>query len=236
MNTAIAYPRVLRSAVALALAGLAPSLASAAESRAIEEVVVTATKQASTIDSTPAAISAVTAERLGPGGIQDIRDLAVSVPNLSVGDQFGVNRTFIRGVGMTSIDLGADGAVAFLQDGAMIARPSAQLGSFFDLEQVEVLRGPQGTLYGRNSTAGAVNYITRKPGSDLGGNGSISYGDYNSVRADGGLNIPVTGAIAARVAGFYEDRDGYVKHPAFAGGVVGGLTVESSHPITAGLS
>ena len=194
MTTAIAYPRVLRSAVALALAGLAPSLASAAESLALEEVVVTATKQARTIDSTPAAISAVTAERLGPGGIQDIRDLAVSVPNLSVGDQFGVNRTFIRGVGMTSIDLGADGAVAFLQDGAMIARPSAQLGSFFDLEQVEVLRGPQGTLYGRGATAGVVNMVTKKPSEELEGYARLTAGNYSAytIEAAVGGRSPAT--------------------------------------------
>ena len=210
MNTAIAYPRVLRSAVALALAGLAPALASAAESLALEEVVVTATKQASTIDSTPAAISAVTAERLGPGGIQDIRDLAVSVPNLSVGDQFGVNRTFIRGVGMTSIDLGADGAVAFLQDGAMIARPSAQLGSFFDLEQVEVLRGPQGTLYGRGATAGVVNMVTRKPSEELEGYARLTAGNYSAYTVEAAVGGPISGdKVMGRIALKIDERDGY---------------------------
>jgi iron complex outermembrane receptor protein len=210
MTTAIAYPRVLRSAVALALAGLAPSLASAAESLALEEVVVTATKQASTIDSTPAAISAVTAERLGPGGIQDIRDLAVSVPNLSVGDQFGVNRTFIRGVGMTSIDLGADGAVAFLQDGAMIARPSAQLGSFFDLEQVEVLRGPQGTLYGRGATAGVVNMVTKKPSEELEGYARLTAGNYSAYTVEAAVGGPISGdKVMGRIALKIDERDGY---------------------------
>lgn len=210
MTTAIAYPRVLRSAVALALAGLAPSLASAAESLALEEVIVTATKQASTIDSTPAAISAVTAERLGPGGIQDIRDLAVSVPNLSVGDQFGVNRTFIRGVGMTSIDLGADGAVAFLQDGAMIARPSAQLGSFFDLEQVEVLRGPQGTLYGRGATAGVVNMITKKPSEELEGYARLTAGNYSAYTIEAAVGGPISGdTFMGRIAMKIDERDGY---------------------------
>jgi iron complex outermembrane receptor protein len=210
MTTAIAYPRVLRSAVALALAGLAPSLASAAESLALEEVVVTATKQARTIDSTPAAISAVTAERLGPGGIQDIRDLAVSVPNLSVGDQFGVNRTFIRGVGMTSIDLGADGAVAFLQDGAMIARPSAQLGSFFDLEQVEVLRGPQGTLYGRGATAGVVNMVTKKPSEELEGYARLTAGNYSAYTIEAAVGGPISGdTVMGRIALKIDERDGY---------------------------
>ncbi len=168
MNTASGSSIVLRTAVVLALFGAAP-LAGAAESLALEEIVVTATKVAQDIDSTPAAITAITADALGPGGIREVRDLALSVPNLSVGDQFGVNRTFIRGIGMTSIDLGADGAVAFLQDGAMIPRPSHQLAGFYDLEQVEVLRGPQGTLYGRGATAGVVNMVTKKPTEDLDG-------------------------------------------------------------------
>jgi iron complex outermembrane receptor protein len=97
---------------------------------ALEEVIVTATKQAETIDSTAAAISAVTSADLGPGGIQEIRDLALSVPNLSVGDQFGVNRTFIRGIGMTSIDP----VVRWRRSPAgraMIPRPSVQLAGFF---------------------------------------------------------------------------------------------------------
>jgi iron complex outermembrane receptor protein len=129
MNTAAGSSIVLRTAVVLALFGAAP-LAGAADpvaatdSLALEEVVVTATKVAQDIDSAPAAITAIAESALGPGGIQEVRDLAMTVPNLSVGDQFGVNRTFIRGIGMTSIDLGADGAVAFLQDGAMIPRRS----------------------------------------------------------------------------------------------------------------
>ena len=174
MNTASGSSIVLRTAVVLALFGAAP-LAGAADpvvakdSLALEEVVVTATKVAQDIDSAPAAITAISESALGPGGIQEVRDLAMAVPNLSVGDQFGVNRTFIRGIGMTSIDLGADGAVAFLQDGAMIPRPSHQLAGFYDLEQVEVLRGPQGTIYGRGATAGVVNMVTKKPTEDLDG-------------------------------------------------------------------
>ena len=164
MHTATGRSIVLHSAVACALLAAVPH-AGAADSGtlALEEVLVTATKVSESINATAAAVTVLNNAALGAGGILEVRDLAVTVPNLSVGDQFGVNRTFIRGIGMTSIDLGADGAVAFLQDGAMIPRPSHQLAGFYDLEQVEVLRGPQGTLYGRGATAGVVNMVTKKP-------------------------------------------------------------------------
>ena len=212
MNTASGSSIVLRTAVVLALFGAAP-LAGAADARdslALEEIVVTATKVAQDIDSTPAAITAITADAIGPGGIREVRDLALSVPNLSVGDQFGVNRTFIRGIGMTSIDLGADGAVAFLQDGAMIPRPSHQLAGFYDLEQIEVLRGPQGTLYGRGATAGVVNMITKKPTEDLDGYLNYTLGNYSATTVEGALGGPIGGdGVMGRISGKADKRDGY---------------------------
>ena len=211
MNTASGSSIVLRTAVVLSLFGAAPLAgADARDSLSLEEIVVTATKVAQDIGSTPAAITAITADALGPGGIREVRDLALSVPNLSVGDQFGVNRTFIRGIGMTSIDLGADGAVAFLQDGAMIPRPSHQLAGFYDLEQIEVLRGPQGTLYGRGATAGVVNMITRKPTEDLDGYFNYTLGNYSATTVEGALGGPIGGeTVMGRISGKADKRDGY---------------------------
>jgi len=212
MSIVFANSRVLRSAVALTLAGLAAPVV-LADSEGLEEVVVTATKHSETIDSTAAAITAVTAGDIKPGGIQEIRDLSLVVPNLSVGDQFGVNRTFIRGIGMTSIDLGADGAVAFLQDGAMIPRPSAQLAGFYDLEQVEVLRGPQGTLYGRGATAGVVNMVTKKPTEEIDGYMSLTAGNYSAHTIEGAVGGPLLGdKVMGRIAGRFDKRDGYGKN------------------------
>ncbi len=173
------------------------------------EIVVTATKRETTLVDAAAAVSAVTADRLGAGGIQNIGDLAAAVPNLSVGNQFGVNRTFIRGVGLTSIDLGADGAVAFLQNEAMIARPAAQLSGFYDLEQVEVLRGPQGTTYGRGATAGVVNLVTRKPTQELDGYAKLTLGNYELRSFEGAVGGGLGETVAVRVAGTWEQRDGY---------------------------
>jgi len=215
MKPAFGSSVALRAAVAFALVAAAPSSRAeeSGDSLALEEVVVTATKQVETIDKTAAAITAVRGDALGPGGIQEIRDLAVSVPNVSVGDQFGVNRTFIRGIGMTSIDLGADGAVAFLQDGSMIARPSQQLTGFYDLEQVEVLRGPQGTLYGRGATAGVVNMITKKPTEELDGYVRLTGGNYSAYTFEGAVGGPIAGdAFMGRIAAKIDKRDGYGKN------------------------
>ena len=209
-----ASPNTGPEATAPATAGDQPSSVLGAPAKPDDnEIVVTATKRGGTLQNTPAAVSAIGANKLGAGGIQSVADLVGAIPNLSVGDQFGVNRTFIRGVGMTSIDLGADGAVAFLQDGAMISRPSAQLSGFYDLEQVEVLRGPQGTTYGRGATAGAINLVTKRPTADLSGYARFTYGNYDSKIFEGAISGPIAGdALRARIATKIERRDGYGKN------------------------
>ncbi len=215
MKPAFGSSVVLRAAVTFALVAATQSAVAdePADNLALEEVVVTATKQVVNIDKAAAAITAVSSDALGPGGIQEIRDLATAVPNLSVGDQFGVNRTFIRGIGMTSIDLGADGAVAFLQDGSMIARPSQQLTGFYDLEQVEVLRGPQGTLYGRGATAGVVNMVTKKPTDQLDGYVRLTGGNYSAYTVEGAIGGPLVGDnFMGRIAAKIDKRDGYGKN------------------------
>ena len=189
-----------RAALGLLMASAAvaatPALAQEAAQPATQateglaDIVVTATRSSESLSKVAASVSAVSAADLGVGGVKDVQSLATAIPNLSVGDQFGVNRIFIRGIGLTSIDLGADGGVAFLQDGAQIARPAAQLSGFYDLERVEVLRGPQGTLYGRGATAGAINLITAVEG------------------AIGGA-ISESGKGMIRLAGKYDRRDGY---------------------------
>ncbi|WP_072381080.1 TonB-dependent receptor [Novosphingobium sp. NDB2Meth1] len=176
----------------------------------LADIVVTATRSSESLSKVAASVSAVSAADLGVGGVKDVQSLAVAIPNLSVGDQFGVNRIFIRGIGLTSIDLGADGGVAFLQDGAQIARPAAQLSGFYDLERVEVLRGPQGTLYGRGATAGAINLITKKPTDHLDGYLRASYGNYNAIVLEGAVGGPIAGdKLMARVSAKFDKRDGY---------------------------
>lgn len=196
---------------ALLVAHPAQAQTRAEESVANEgDIVVTARRAEESLNNIGASVSAITADAIRPGQIEDIESLAGSVPNLSVGDQFGVNRVFIRGIGMTSIDLGADGAVALLQDGVMIARPAAQLAGFYDIERVEVLRGPQGTLYGRGATAGAINLITKKPSDHLDGYARATYGNYDAISLEGAVGGPISGdTVMLRIAGKYDNRDGY---------------------------
>jgi iron complex outermembrane receptor protein len=181
----------------------------AGDESGLQEVVVTATRRSETLINTAASVSAVTSEDLGAGRIQNVADLAEAVPNLSVGNQFGVNRAFIRGIGLTSIDLGGDGAVAFLQNGAQIARPAEQLSGFYDLDRVEVLRGPQGTLYGRSATAGVINMVTKTPTDTLNGYADLTYGNYNSKIFEGAIGGPLSDMISGRIAAKIEKHDGY---------------------------
>lgn len=177
------------------------------------EIIVTATKQNTALSRVAAAVSAVTAADIGPGGVQNIGDLQVVVPNVSIGDQFGVNRTFIRGVGLNNFDVGGEGAVAFLQNGAILARPAQQLSGFFDLGQIEVLRGPQSILYGRGATAGAINLVTATPTDELDGYLRATYGNYDSRQIEAAVGGPISGdQLMVRLAGKYEKRDGYGKN------------------------
>jgi len=187
-----------------------PSGTTASDSSGLQEIVVTATKRETTVLNTPASITAISGAQLGAaGGIQNLSDMAADVPNMSVGNQFGVNRTFIRGIGLTSIDLGADGAVAFLQDGAQIARPAEQLSGFYDLQRVDVLQGPQGTLYGRSATAGVVNMITNKPTDSLDGYADLTFGNYSNKTFEGAIGGPINDVLSARIATKIVKHDGY---------------------------
>jgi iron complex outermembrane recepter protein len=176
---------------------------------ALEEVVVTATKRAVSLNDFSGGANVLGADALGPGGIENVRDMSVAVPNMSIGDQFGFARVFIRGIGMTSIDIGGEGAVSFLQDGAIIPRPAAQLAGMFDLEQVEVLRGPQGTLYGRGATAGAINLVTAKPGEEFGGFAHFTAGNYGLTTFEGAVDLPASPELSIRLATKIDKRDGY---------------------------
>jgi len=203
--------KLIRNNIATGLSAgmIAFSLAASGQEAVLEEVVVTASKKSLALGDLAGSANVLGAEKVGAGGIQEIRDMQVDIPNLSLGDQFGFARVFIRGVGMSSIDIGGEGAVAFLQDGAIVPRPSAQLMGMFDLAQVEVLRGPQGTLYGRGATAGAINMVTQKPGDELGGYVNITVGNYGLTQLQAAVDIPLSDSLAVRLATSVDNRDGY---------------------------
>ncbi|MFM6832129.1 MAG: TonB-dependent receptor [Novosphingobium sp.] len=180
-------------------------------------IIVTAQNRSENVNDVPIKIDVVSGEQLTKAGFASMNDVGQIAPVVQVNQDQGTVKVSVRGVGTTSGDEAQDTSVVVNIDGEYINRPNVMGMALFDIDRVEVLRGPQGTLYGRNSTGGAINFITRKPGNDFGFNGTVSYGNYNAVRADAGVDLPLGDVAAVRVAGFYEDRDGYSKHPASPG-------------------
>lgn len=179
----------------------------------IGEIVVTAQKRSESLQKVPLAITAVGAEALQRSGITDLQGVTAAVPNLNLGQQVGVAKIALRGIGLESLQPGAEGSIAFHVDGVFISRSVAALASFYDVEQVEVLRGPQGTLYGRNATGGSINLRTRNPTEELTGYAKLTVGNYSRIVAEGAISgAIVPGVLTARVAFQTQDRDGYGKN------------------------
>ncbi|WP_244970605.1 TonB-dependent receptor [Novosphingobium aerophilum] len=199
-------------------AGLVPLNPAMAQSEAGETadenvIIVTAQNRSQNVQDVPIAISVIGGNELKSAGVTDLLTLQRVAPVLQIVNDTVQTRVTVRGVGSNSNDEAQDQAIAINIDGEYINRPTVLNAALFDLDRVEVLRGPQGTLYGRNATGGAVNFITRKPGSALAANGSVSYGNFNHVLAEGGLTVPLGDIGGIRAAGIYSKRDGYNFHP-----------------------
>lgn len=175
-----------------------------------DDIVVTATRRSTLLDETPMAISVVSADTLERDNIETITDLNGRLPSLLIGQSFGGSRIAIRGIGFNPIRPGDEGRVAYYTDGVYVARPSAQIGTLFDIERMEVLRGPQGTLYGRNATGGALLVSTRDPTDELTGYLNGTVGNYDLLRLEGAVGGPLLrDKVSARLAFQKVDRDGY---------------------------
>ncbi|WP_157783616.1 TonB-dependent receptor, partial [Rhizorhabdus wittichii] len=176
------------------------------------DIVVTAEKRSTSIQKVPVAVTALSGEAMARSGINDIVTLAARVPNFNFGETFGAAKLSIRGISFSNLSTGAEGSVAYNLNDVYIARPAGQLGNFYDIDRVEVLRGPQGTLYGRNATGGAVNVYTARPTKSWTGFGQLTVGNYNDIIVEGGVGGPLTDNIGVRLAFFGRDRDGYGKN------------------------
>jgi iron complex outermembrane receptor protein len=186
--------------------------AEAAEGALLEEILVTATKRVESIYDVPIAITAFTEEMMVRQGITDLTDIGKFVPNLNVtgfsaGHTSSVN-PFIRGIGLQDHLITTDPGVGVYVDGVYLGRQVGQNWSLANIERVEVLRGPQGTLYGRNSIGGAINIITRKPGDETGGRVKLYAGTRGRMYGDVYYNTPVGDTFAFSVTGAYTQRDG----------------------------
>ena len=177
----------------------------------LEEIVVTAQKRTELLEKTPLALTAVTGKRLQETGTLDAQGLTDSVPGLQV-SYTNANTTFsIRGISSNTDATLGDAPVAFHLDGVYQGRPAAASGLFYDIDRIEVLRGPQGTLYGRNATAGTVNVVTNKPSTDkFEGQGEVETGNYGLVRTFGMVNAPLNDVLAVRAAFQTQHHSGYL--------------------------
>jgi len=207
---------ILLSAIGLALAsGLPVNVAFAQEvqeATVFEEVIVTATKREESIYDVPMAISAFTEDAIVKQGIVDLTDIGKFVPNMTVtgfsGGQTSSVNVFIRGIGLQDHLITTDPGVGVYVDGVYLGRQVGQNWSLANIERVEVLRGPQGTLYGRNSIGGAINIITRKPGQESGGRATVTVGTRGRLNGDFYWNAPLSDTFAASFTGSYTSRDG----------------------------
>lgn len=181
---------------------------------AIEEIVVTAQKREESVQDVPISVSAFDNAALEARQIDTFSDLQFNVPNVSYSKgNFSGNNFQIRGIGTLLTATSSDSGVGMHVNDVYINSPRIFETEYYDVEQLEVLRGPQGTLFGRNATGGAVNLKTRRPDMDeFYGDVELQYGDYDHGKVKGAVNIPIADGIAGRIAGIWVQRDGYTEN------------------------
>lgn len=174
------------------------------------DIVVTATRREQNLQDIPIAISAIGSEALQDQKISNVLDMQGIVPGLQINRNNAVTTFTLRGVGTNFRVQGVDNTVALHQDGVYISSSNAAQAAFFDVERIEVVRGPQGVLYGRNASGGAVNIITKLPTREFSGYGLATYGNYDLVELEGAVSGPIVDdKVLVRVGGYYRNRDGY---------------------------
>lgn len=182
----------------------------AAETRPmIDDIIVTAQRVEQRLQDVPVAVTSISGSDLSAAGVDSLVDMTAQVPSLTVNRNLGIVNLYIRGIGNSFLNLGGDSSVALHQDGVYIGRPRAQVTAFIDVDRIEVLRGPQGTLYGRNATGGSINIMTRKPSNQWAANADLSVGNYSLVRLDAGVGGPLAEGLAFRAAITGTRRDGF---------------------------
>ncbi len=188
--------------------GMAVAQQAGTDAAQMAEIVVTAEKKSTVLQRVPAAVTSISGDLLVSQGATSLTSLAELAPSLNIEPIRTETNIFIRGVGQTLTSPGSDPSVVVNINGAYV--PSEMSGvSFYDISRVEVLPGPQGTLYGRNSVGGVINVITRQPGSELSGEAFLEYGNFNTVHAFGAVDVPVTDNFDLRAAINYVRHDGY---------------------------
>ncbi|MBC2660175.1 TonB-dependent receptor [Novosphingobium flavum] len=191
--------------------------AEAADHSGVEEITVTARRRAESMQDTPIAISAVSGQGLQERGIDNVTQIGDFTPNVKFNSSVPVSASnataaiFIRGIGQNDYQLSADPGVGLYLDGVYISRGVGNVLDVLNIERIEVLRGPQGTLFGRNTIGGAVSVVTRKPGQDLAGAIEATTGSFGRIQVKGNIDVPLAQGVYSSLAGFVHKRNGYVK-------------------------
>ncbi|MEI9995589.1 MAG: TonB-dependent receptor [Rhizomicrobium sp.] len=205
--------RCVRLLTVLLMGGTALGTLAPAFAAEVETVVVTAEKRSQDIQSVPASISALSAEDIKNAGITRFQDFAATLPNVYI-DERNLRTTAIsiRGIVSETNNPGIDQAVGVFVDGVYMGRPTTINTSLADIDRVEVIRGPQGTLYGKNTIAGAINVITALPGDAFDARATVDGGDYGYFLGTVSAGGPISDTVGGRISGTYERRDGFVKN------------------------
>jgi iron complex outermembrane recepter protein len=184
------------------------------EASGLGEIVVTAQKRQQSVQDVGISITAIGGPQLTQLQLTNSVDIARASSNVSVSGSYGgqMSQFTIRGVTQNDFNDHVESVVAIYVDDAYVAMAQGQTFGMFDLDHVEVLKGPQGTLFGRNATAGLVHFITKKPTDHLDGYVDVTYGSYNNVRLEGAIGGPIAGELKGRLSGFYERYDGWIKN------------------------
>ena len=178
--------------------------------KGVEEILVTSQAGGKNLQDVGVSVSAFDSDYLEALGAQNISDIAQFTPNLDIRSVFAASNPtlFIRGVGLRDFNANSQSSVAVYNDSIYMNSPAGQLGQFFDLSGVEVLRGPQGALYGRNASAGAILVNSRKPTGVFNGYSQFKYGAFNEYQVEGAVEVPITDVLSVRAAGQYRQRGG----------------------------
>lgn len=182
---------------------------SSAFGASLEEVIVTAQKRSESLQDVPISVQALAGDALDTAGISDTLDLQLVTPGFVVSNTGPASQLYLRGIGNRLALAGLDPSVAIYIDDQYMGVAQAGLFEFADVERIEVLKGPQGTLYGRNASGGAIRVVTKGVDEDLNGKLNLSVGNYNARKLSGTVNVPITDNFGMRFSGLVSKRDGY---------------------------
>jgi iron complex outermembrane receptor protein len=192
----------------------------AAEAPVVGEVVVTAQRRAQNIQEVPISVQAISGDQMASTGIKSTQDLGQITPNVSILSPIGAGNQpliTIRGIGLNDFDTNNAGPNGIYVDDVYISAPGAQNFSMFDISQVQVLKGPQGTLYGRNTSGGALVFTSKRPTESFTADLSAEYGNYNTLQIQGAMGGPIADSLTGRVAVVVNHSDGYTTNALTSG-------------------